>query len=133
MKPFGMHTEFKGSFDDAVTRVTEALASEGFGVLTQIDVKDTLKKKLDIDFRRYKILGACNPRFAHRALEANLSVGLLLPCNVAVYEEDGGTVHVAAIDPMETIAATADPTLAKVAAQVRERLERVITRTGRNG
>ena len=130
MSSFGIHTRFTGAFDAAVSKVTEALANEGFGVLTEIDVQSTLKKKLGIDFRRYKILGACNPPFARRALEADLTVGLLLPCNVVVYEEDGGNVHVAAIDPMDTIAGRSDPALSAVASEVRERLERVIARVG---
>jgi uncharacterized protein (DUF302 family) len=99
MIPFGIHTTFPGSFDEAIAKVTEELKVEGFGILTEIDVKATLKKKLDVDFRRYTILGACNPPFAHRALQASLEVGLLLPCNLVVYEQDGGGTHVAAIDP----------------------------------
>lgn len=79
-------------FDEARARITEALKSEGFGILTEIDVASTLKSKLDLNFRRYVILGACNPHLAHRALEAELGIGLLLPCNVCVWEEDGGTV-----------------------------------------
>ena len=79
MRPIGMHARFDGSFDDAVVKVTDALKTEGFGVLTEIDVQATLKKKLDVDFRRYKILGACNPAFAHRALQTSLDVGLLPP------------------------------------------------------
>ncbi len=130
MSSFGIHARFDGPFDAAIAKVTDALKAEGFGVLTEIDVQATLKKKLDVDFRKYKILGACNPPFAHRALTASLEVGLLLPCNVVVYEEDGGTTHVAAIDPMETVAARGEPELAGIAREVRDKLERAIGRVG---
>lgn len=113
------------SYDEALVRVPEALKTEGFGVLTEIDVAATLKKKLDVDFRRYKILGACNPALAHRALEVTLEVGVMLPCNVVVYERDGGGATVIAIDPSQTMAAQ-DPRLAEIAAEVRQRLARVI-------
>lgn len=126
MRPIGMHVHFDGPFDEAIEKVTDALKAEGFGILTEIDVQATLKKKLDVDFRRYKILGACNPPFAHRALEASLDIGLLLPCNVSVYEEDGGTTHVAAIDPLETIASGAGPALQEIAREVHDRLQRAI-------
>ena len=112
-------------YDEALVRVPEALKAEGFGVLTEIDVKETLKKKLDVDFRRYKILGACNPPLAHRALGEELEVGIMLPCNVIVYERDGGGATVVAIDPMQTIAAQA-PALRAIAEDVRARLGRVI-------
>ena len=130
MKPFGIHTTVPGSFDDTITKVGEALKVEGFGILTEIDVQATLKKKLDVDFRRYKILGACNPPFAYQALQAALDVGLLLPCNVVVYEEDGGKTHVAAIDPLETIAMRGGSELETVAREVHDRLERVIASVG---
>ena len=128
MDKVGIHCKVSASFDETLEKVTEALKAEGFGVLTEIDVRETLKKKLDVDFRRYKILGACNPPFAHRALQQDLGVGLLLPCNVVVYEEDGGGTHVAAIDPMQTIAAQGAAGLAEIAAEVRQRLERVLAR-----
>jgi uncharacterized protein (DUF302 family) len=112
-------------YDEALARVPEALEAEGFGVLTEIDVQETLKKKLDVDFRRYKILGACNPPLAHRALGEELEVGIMLPCNVIVYERDGGGATVVAIDPMQTIAAQA-PALRAIAEDVRARLGRVI-------
>jgi uncharacterized protein (DUF302 family) len=133
MRSFGMHARLAVPFDAALARVTEALKSEGFGVLTEIDVQATLKKKLDVEFRRYKILGACNPPFAHRALETNLDVGLLLPCNVIVYEEDGGAMHVAAIDPLGTIAAQGEPALQAVAREVHDKLERVMAEVRRAG
>ncbi len=126
MSSFGIHARFAGPFDVAVAKVTDALKGEGFGVLTEIDVKETLAKKLGVDFRRYKILGACNPPFAHRALQANLDVGLLLPCNVVVYEENAETTHVAAIDPLKTVAAQGDPVLATFANEVGERLARAV-------
>jgi uncharacterized protein (DUF302 family) len=130
MTPFGLHTRFEGPFEEALAKVTDALKAEGFGVLTEIDLQSTLKKKLDVDFRRYKILGACNPPFALRALQESLDVGLLLPCNVVIYEEDGGATHVAAIDPLETIAALGEPALKAVAREVHAKLERVIARVG---
>ena len=130
MAELGLKKTLTCGFEDALAKVPEALKTEGFGVLTEIDVQATLKKKLDVDFRRYKILGACNPPFAHRALRESLDVGLLLPCNVTVYEEDGGATHVAAIDPMETIAARSGPGVMQVAREVHEKLERVIARVG---
>jgi uncharacterized protein (DUF302 family) len=113
-------------FDEALARVPEALKDEGFGVLTEIDVQATLKKKLDVDFRRYRILGACNPPFAHQALQHSLEVGLLLPCNVIVYETDDHKTVVSAVDPMQSMATQGDPGLRPVAEQVQQRLRRVI-------
>ena len=113
------------SYEQALAKLPAALGAEGFGVLTEIDVKETLKKKLGVDFRRYKILGACNPSFAHQALTKEIDVGAMLPCNVVVYERDDGKTVVAAIDPMATLAANR-PDLAPIAAQVRERLARVV-------
>jgi uncharacterized protein (DUF302 family) len=114
--------------DEAQRRVTEALSKEGFGVLTEIDVRATLEQKLGVDFRRYKILGACNPPFAHRALEIDLLAGLLLPCNVVVYEGDDGRAVVVAVDPTQTVAATGNPALADLAATVKEKLARALAR-----
>lgn len=127
---FGMRKELALSFDDALARIPEALKTEGFGVLTEIDVQDTLRKKLGVEFRRYRILGACNPPLAHQALSTELEIGLLLPCNVIVYEEPGGRSVVAAVDPLATIAATGGDDLREVAAAVRARLERVLARIG---
>ena len=121
----GFRRDVPVSYDEALRLVPAALQAEGFGVLTEIDVAATLKKKLDVDFRRYKILGACNPAFAHRALGAQLDAGVMLPCNVVVYERDGGGATVIAIDPMQTVAA-ADPALAPIAAEVRAKLARVV-------
>jgi uncharacterized protein (DUF302 family) len=113
------------AFDEAITRVTEELKKEGFGVLTEIDVKETLKKKLNVDFRRYKILGACNPPFAHQALQAEEYIGAMLPCNVIVQEKDRG-VEVAAVDPVASMAGVKNDRLAPIAVQVRQKLEKVI-------
>jgi uncharacterized protein (DUF302 family) len=104
--------------------VAAALKEEGFGILTEIDVKATLKKKLDADFRKYVILGACNPPLAHRALSAELEIGLLLPCNVIVYEEDDGSV-VSIVDPISMLGVVESPELEPVASEARARLERV--------
>jgi uncharacterized protein (DUF302 family) len=114
-----------GTYDQTLAKLPEALKAEGFGVLTEIDVKDTLKKKIGVDFRRYKILGACNPSLAHQALSKEIDIGAMLPCNVVVYERDDGKTVVAAIDPMRTIAASRED-LAPIATQVRERLERIV-------
>jgi uncharacterized protein (DUF302 family) len=114
------------TFDEALKRVTEELKNEGFGVLTEIDVKKTLKNKLDVDFRNYKILGACNPPFAYRALEAEDRIGLMLPCNVIVQERDGNEVEVSTIDPMASMQAIDNPDLRGVAEEVRDKLKRVI-------
>jgi len=126
MATFGIQKTLDIGFDAALARVPEALKAEGFGVLTEIDVKETLKKKLDVDFRRYRILGACNPPFAHKALQHSLDVGMLLPCNVIVYETDDGKTMVSAVDPMQTMAAKGDPALQPLAAAVQEKLQKVI-------
>jgi len=110
------------SYDRAVERVTEELKKEGFGVLTTIDVKATLKQKLDVEFPRYVILGACNPPLAHRALQAETDIGLLLPCNVIVYEKEGTTV-VGAFDPMTMVPLVEKPGLEPIAREVRKKLE----------
>ncbi len=114
------------SFDDAVQRVIEELKKEGFGVLTEIDVKATLKKKLDVDFRSYKILGACNPTFAYQALQNERMVGTMLPCNVIVQEAEGGEMEIAAIDPIASMQAIENPNLEQIAQQVRSKLKAVI-------
>lgn|SRR5574341_257231 len=125
MAQIGMAKETRVSYEDVLAKLPDLLKEEGFGVLTRIDVKATLKEKLGVDFRRYQILGACNPKFAHRALGIDPSIGVLLPCNVAVYEKDGGGTTVRAIDPMQTLAA-ADPRFGEVATEVRTRLARVL-------
>lgn len=122
----GIRATLKTSFEQAIQKTTEALKSEGFGVLTQIDVKCTLKEKINVDFRRYVILGACNPALAHRALSANADVGLLLPCNVTVQEMDD-EIAVAAVDPLQMLGILKDDSAVKVVAvEARAKLERVI-------
>lgn len=113
-------------FEVAIERVTEALADQGFGVLTTIDVSGTLKKKLDVDFQRYTILGACNPGYAHKALQAEDKIGTMLPCNVIVQETPDGKVEVAAIDPMASMMAIENASLGGIASEVRSKLESVI-------
>jgi uncharacterized protein (DUF302 family) len=125
MAQIGMVKETQLSYDDVLAKLPDLLKAEGFGVLTRIDVKATLKEKLGVDFKRYQILGACNPKFAHQALSTDESVGVLLPCNVVVYDKDGGGTMVRAIDPIQTMAA-ADPRFAEVATEVRARLGRVL-------
>ena len=121
----GLTVRLSSDYDSAVVRVTAALKVEGFGVLTEIDVRDTLKKKLDVDFRPYKILGACNPPLAYRALSAAPEVGLLLPCNVTVSEVAPGEIEVSLIDPLVMMSAVTRPELAEVAQEARAKLERV--------
>ena len=113
-------------FDEAVERVTEALKKEGFGVLTDIDMKVTLKKKLNVDFRKYRILGACNPPFAYQALQAEDKIGTMLPCNVIVQENPDGNVEVSAIDPIASMQAVKNPKLRGVAEEVRAKLKKVV-------
>lgn len=116
-------------YEQAIEKVTEELKKEGFGILTTIDVRDTLKKKLDVDFNKYVILGACNPPFAHKALVAEEQIGLLLPCNVIVYEKNGRTI-VAAFDPMTMAALVENEALKTIAEEVTARLRRVINSLG---
>ena len=116
------------SFEKAIDLVKEELKKEGFGVLTEIDVRDTLKKKLDVEFRNYRILGACNPPFAYKALQAEEKIGLLLPCNVIVQEGSDGIVDVAAIDPAASMQTVSNTALSDIAAQVRDKLKKVIAR-----
>ena len=113
-------------FEEAIVRVTAALREEGFGVLTDIDVKDTLKSKLGVEFRSYRILGACNPPMAHAALLAEDKIGLMLPCNVIVQQIDDGAVEVAAIDPIASMRAVENDSLGETARLVREKLEKVV-------
>ena len=113
-------------FDEAIERATEALKQEGFGIITEIDVKETLRKKLGIDFRKYKILGACNPTLAHEAIKIEDKVGTMLPCNVVVQETAPGKVEVAAIDPVASMAAIDNSLLKGPAGAVREKLKKAI-------
>ncbi len=116
----------KTSYEKTIELVTQALKEEGFGILTQIDVRDTLKKKLNLDFRKYIILGACNPSFAHQSLQAEREIGLLLPCNVIVYEDDSGNTVVSAIDPESAMSMIDNPKLKDIATQVGSKLRVVI-------
>jgi len=124
MTELGFQSTINLPYEAALEKVTAALKAEGFGILTSIDVKETMKKKLDVDFRKYTILGACNPPLAHKALTARPDVGLLLPCNVIVYEEGAGTI-VNIIDPMSMTDFIQDPALDLVADEARSRLKRV--------
>ncbi len=119
--------KLKMSFDEAITKVTEELKKEGFGILTEIDVKEAMKKKLNKDFRQYRILGACNPPFAFKALQAEDKIGTMLPCNVIVQEtSDSGQVEVAAIDPVASMQAVKNPALEDIAAEIQNKLKKVI-------
>jgi len=113
-------------FDDAIEKVTEALKEEGFGILTEIDVQATMKKKLDVDFQPYRILGACNAPFAYKALQAEDKIGAMLPCNVIVQQTGENEVDVAAVDPMASMQAVENESLGDIAAQVRSKLQKVI-------
>ena len=115
-----------GSFEDAVNKVLEELKKEGFGVLTDIDVKATLKKKLDVDYHNYRILGACNPQFAYKALQAEDKIGTMLPCNVVVQETKDGEIEVAAVDPMASMMAVHNEKLHDIAIEVQAKLKKVI-------
>jgi uncharacterized protein (DUF302 family) len=116
------------SFDDAITKVTDELKNEGFGILTEIDVKATLKKKLDVDFRNYRILGACNPPLAYKALQTEENIGVMLPCNVIVQEKENGDVLVSAINPMTSMQSVANLELSEVADTVTKKLISVLER-----
>jgi len=120
------HTILNSTFDEAITRVTEELQKEGFGILSEIDVRQALKKKLDVDFKKYKILGACNPPYAYQALQIEEKIGTMLPCNVIVLENDQGQVEVAAIDPIASMQAIKNSQLHEVAVQIQAKLKKVI-------
>ena len=124
MSELGFKSTLKMPYEEAIVKVTDALKAEGFGVLTSIDVKDTMKKKLDVDFRKYSILGVCNPPLAHKALSTRIDVGLLLPCTVIVYEDGEGTV-VNILDPLVMTNLISEPGLQAVMGEARSRLERV--------
>ncbi|PKP25368.1 MAG: hypothetical protein CVU03_08430 [Bacteroidetes bacterium HGW-Bacteroidetes-2] len=114
------------SFNQAIEKITEELKKEGFGILTEIDVKETFKKKLDVNFRNYKILGACNPHFAFEAIEFEPNIGAMLPCNIIVQEHENGKVEVTAVDPVSSMMAVKNDSLGAIANQVREKLRKVI-------
>lgn len=120
-------------FDKAVSATIEALGNHGFGVLTEIDVQATLKKKLDVEYRPYRILGACNPKMAYRALQAEDKFGTMLPCNVIVQQRDDGKVEVSAVDPVASMQAIQNPALGDVAGQVRDMLRKVVDEVGGQG
>jgi len=117
------------SFDEAIDKITSELKEEGFGILTEIDVKATLKKKIDVDFRNYKILGACNPPFAHKALQAESQIGIMLPCNVVVQEsEDGEGIDVSVMNPMEAMSVVKNEKMGEIAEEVTNRLKSALDR-----
>ncbi|MDT0690948.1 DUF302 domain-containing protein [Salegentibacter sp. F188] len=116
------------SFEEAIDKVTNELKEEGFGILTEIDVKETFKKKLDVDFRKYRILGACNPQMAHKAISTESKIGTMLPCNVIVQETQGGKTEVSAVDPVASMTAIDNRELGGIAGEVREKLKTVIER-----
>lgn len=114
------------NFDEAIEQVTAELKKEGFGVLTEIDVKETLKNKIDVDFKKYKILGACNPHFAYKALQSEDKIGVLLPCNVVVEEHDNGEIEVSAVDPIASMGTVENEALGGLASEVQQKLIKVI-------
>jgi len=121
---YGLSTPVKESYEDAITKVTAELKEQGFGILTEIDVKATMKKKLDVDIDKYIILGACNPKLAYQSLQAEQEMGLLLPCNVIVYEK-AGTTYVSMLDPMSMMAFSGNDALCDMAEEARSRLDKV--------
>jgi uncharacterized protein (DUF302 family) len=125
-KNIGFARVLKTSFEEALIKVQDALKEEGFGVLTNIDVQSTLKKKLDVDFRKYVILGACNPPYAFQALQADLDVGLLLPCNVIIYEKDDNKVYVSAMNPVSVLRVIQNQELRNIADEISVKLQKVI-------
>ena len=125
MSAYGFNVKVKGNMEQVVKKVIDALQTEGFGVLTEIDVQATLKKKLNIDRKPYRILGACNPSYAHQALDAEPDIGLLLPCNVVVREEENGTIDVGFMDPEAVLGLVKSDTVRNIGKEVRTKLERV--------
>jgi uncharacterized protein (DUF302 family) len=120
---YGMSRKVDIGFDEAEAKVRATLKEQGFGILTEIDVKKTLKDKIDVDFRRYTILGACNPKLAHKALTLEMEIGLMMPCNVIVYEDDEGATRISAIDPMSAMDVVGNDGLKEFASQVQEKLK----------
>ena len=131
IKEYAFSTVLDASYEDAVSKVTDALKAEGFGVLTQIDVKATLKQKMSADFRHYVILGACNSPYAHRTLQSDLDVGLLLPCNVIVYETDDKKANVSAFNPVSALEVIKNEELRKIVEEVSEKLKRVLDKVAK--
>jgi len=130
---YGFNITLNDTFDNVITRVTEALKTEGFGILTEISVDGTFKKKLDVDIRPYKILGACNPNYAHKAITQEPDIGLLLPCNVVVREEEDGSINVCFMDPMSVMGLVQRPELVDLGKQVKEKLMRARDILEKNG
>jgi uncharacterized protein (DUF302 family) len=130
MTTLGLRRETRRGFDDVRAALPELLKTEGFGILTEVDVRETMKQKLSVEFRRFKILGACNPSLAHQALSLDLRAGMMMPCNVSLYEADDGTTVVMAVDPTQLPVAQGDSPLAGLAREVRDRLGRVLERLG---
>ena len=128
MASMGLRRETKLSYDQALAALPDLLKGEGFGIITEIDMRETLKKKIGADIRRYKILGACNPNFALEALGNDVGIGIMLPCNVAIYEADDGHAVVVAIDPVRAMAGHESPAMHALATKVQERLERVLSK-----
>lgn len=126
MKYYHKKTLKNIGFDEAIEKVTEELKKEGFGVLTEIDIKATLKKKLGVDFYNYRILGACNPSFAYKALQVEDKIGAMLPCNVIIQEKEAGKIEVSAVDPVASMQAVGNPTLGEIATTIREKLQKII-------
>ena len=122
------NTVLECSFDDAIERVTDELKREGFGILSEIDVQAALKKKLNVDFKKYRILGACNPPYAYQALQVEEKIGTMLPCNIIILENDAGEIEVAAIDPIASMQAIENPALEEIAIEVQAKLKRVVDR-----
>lgn len=127
-----MSTKVNGDFDATIERVKSELTEEGFGVLSDIDVEATLQKKLGVDFRKYRILGACNPPFSHKALQADDKIGTLLPCNVIVQELEPGSIEVAAVDPQVSMQGVSNAEIETIAGEIKDRLQRVIDRLTTN-
>ena len=125
-KKYGLFVESRKPYDEALAATKQALKAEGFGVLTEIDVRETMREKLGVDFRHYDIIGACNPPLAHRALEAETDIGLLLPCNVVVYEDEAAGCTIAALDPEAMMGFTGNEALAEVATEAKARLARAL-------
>ena len=126
MPSYAISRTLDRSFEETIQHVTEALKTEGFGILTEIDIRETLKEKLDVDFRPYRILGSCNPALAHQALQVEPHIGLMLPCNVIVQDAGEGKTEVSAVDPVASMSAIENEALGDISMRVRARLERVI-------
>jgi len=124
--PYYFTKTISTTFDDAIKKVTEELKKEGFGILTEIDVKETLKKKLDVDFKKYRILGACNPPFAYKALQAEDRIGAMLPCNVIVIEQEENKIEISSVDPVASMQAVDNDSLSAIASEIQSKLKKVI-------